>query len=308
MKVFNGRKTAARVLEEFTPYQVDKDTDLLVSGIRLWLLDSLNAEASSSDIWLLNFWNDARAFISFKEKIKFCLNSWLKTFFQHLPNTNRWINQWLDLLNELKESWAKIIVQLPIKDQRVVDAVDWIDVSQDIDNLRWDIERYWCTQSAILWLATYIFQSYWISNCVIIWSEWFIWKWVYDGLKKRCANSYSQSIAWIDKITHTPEELNRAVNQAELIISTSSHPIQLPLSIKEHVSVIDCWLIRWKLGIRWSIPMTDLLVQKYGFITPVPWGIWPLEMLYMIWKVKEVSESDIDMLLSENIVFSELEV
>lgn len=93
-----------------------------------------------------------------------------------------------------------------------------------------------------------------------------------------------------------------------MIISTASESIKLSNKIKKWVSIIDCWLIRWKLWIRWSIPMQREYIAKYNIVTPVPWWIWPFEMLYMVSKIKNISSSDMDLLLKNNIVFSEFNI
>lgn len=63
--------------------------------------------------------------------------------------------------------------------------------------------------------------------------------------------------------------------------------------------------IKWGLD---SLPMQKDSMKNYNIITPVPWGIWPLEMMYMVWKNKGLTLSDLDSLLAENIVLTELNI
>lgn len=50
------------------------------------------------------------------------------------------------------------------------------------------------------------------------------------------------------------------------------------------------------------------IMKNYNIITPVPWGIWPLEMMYMVGKNKNLTLSDLNDLLAENIVLTELNI
>lgn len=60
--------------------------------------------------------------------------------------------------------------------------------------------------------------------------------------------------------------------------------------------------------IRWTIPMDKDYINKYNIITLVPGWIWPLEMLYLVSKIKNISNEEMNTLINENIVFTEFKI
>jgi hypothetical protein len=50
--------------------------------------------------------------------------------------------------------------------------------------------------------------------------------------------------------------------------------------------------------------MKEKLFKNYNIITPTPWWIWPLEMLYLVLKVKNFNNDEIDFMLSKNVIFN----
>ena len=89
---------------------------------------------------------------------------------------------------------------------------------------------------------------------------------------------------------------------SDLLISTSDSPIILSNNIKQSwVSIIDTGFIRWRLWMRWSIDYATSNINKINFLTPVPWGIWPLEMLFLIAKIKNLVLSEVELKFRDNL-------
>lgn len=304
MLVFNWKETAKRIFKEtwYLNYEYQNTSiDLLVNWLKLSLLNWLNQKPENAELWLLMFWNDPRSFISFKEKIKISLHSNIKLWFYHLSETDEDINIGLKIIDKVINSWWRIIIQSPINNKKIINKIKKLTIFQDIDNLKWDPFRFGFTQSAIIWLSNYIINKYLCENIAIIWSEGFIWKWIMNWLK----NNYSNlNINWIDKKNNLDINKDEIINNSDLIISTASEKVNFPDTIKKGLSIIDCWLIRGNLWIRWSIPMKEKLFKNYNIITPTPWWIWPLEMLYLVLKVKNFNNDEIDFMLSKNVIFN----
>ena len=305
MLIFNWKETTQKILKEIWSYNYNNEVDLLVNGISISILGSLKSEPDNSELWLFKFWNDPRSFISFKEKIKYSIHNWISVYFDHIASED-WIEDWLLNIDKVINWWWKVIVQLPINNESIIEKIKSFPIIADIDNLQWDIDRYWCTQSAIIWLANYIINRKNINNILVIWYKWFIWKWI----QKWLSVSYpSINILWIDKVDNLSEEEEfDKISDADLIISTASSLISFPDNIKKGVSIIDCWLIRWNLWIRGSIPMWQKFIKNYNITTPVPWWIWPFEMLYMISKLKNISPTEMDILIDKNVVLSNFNI
>lgn len=125
---------------------------------------------------------------------------------------------------------------------------------------------------------------------------------------KLCKQSFPWiDIKWIDINDNISDsERESIISNTDLLISTSSDVIDIPNDIKNGLCVIDCWLIKWKLWNRWSIPINKDNIKKYSFLTPVPWWVGPLEMLYMVGKVKWLNNQEIDLLLEENLIYTNL--
>lgn len=306
MLIFDGKESVKQTLSKIGCLDFDKNIDLLINGVSLSALNILNTSTTDAELWLFMFWNDPRSFMSFKEKIKYSLHNWVKVHFSHLLDNEAWINTWIIKLNEVISTGWKVIIQLPIADPNIQDFIQNMPDSADIDNLKWNKNKYGCTQSAIMGFTHYVIWNWDINNISVIWSEWFIGKWIYEWLKK----DYPYlNIQWLDKKHPTPlEEEWRIISNTDLIVSTASESFNYVSGIKENTSAIDCWLIRWKLWLRGSLPMQKDSMKNYNIITPVPWGIWPLEMMYMVWKNKGLTLSDLDSLLAENIVLTELNI
>ncbi len=304
MHVFDGAETSKKILGKIGSWQHESWIDVLVNGVNLSVLDNLKTSTNDAEIGLFDFGNDPQSFMSFKQKIKYCIGNNIKIYFSHAIGKDD-KERALDDMNEISTRWWKVIVQLPVDDTDVLDQIHLLPSDVDIDNLQWEFGRYWCTQSAIMWLTSYLMDDYAINNIVIIWAEWFIWKWVEEWL----TNTYQGlNIQWLDKQYWCSEpEASDHLSNADLIISTASTPVMLPDNIKQWVSMIDCGFIRWELWIRWSIPMSTPLMKKYEFITPVPGWMGPFGMLFMISKLKGVSDSDMARHIQNNIVTAELQ-
>jgi len=176
MLIFNWKETTRNILEELWSYNYSKEIDLLVNWISISILKSLKSNISSTELWLFKFWNDPRSFMSFKEKIKYSIHNWINVYFDHVSKEKS-IEKALIEIDEIIDWWWRVIIQLPINSSLVKEKINSFSDYADIDNLKWDINRYWCTQSSIIWLANYIIRNRNIKEVVIIWWKWFIWKW-----------------------------------------------------------------------------------------------------------------------------------
>ncbi|MFA5748064.1 MAG: hypothetical protein WC872_03020 [Candidatus Absconditabacterales bacterium] len=304
MLVFNGKETAKRIFKEtgYLNYEYQNTSiDLLVNGLKLSLLNGLNQKPENAELGLLMFGNDPRSFISFKEKIKISLHSNIKLGFYHLSETDEDINIGLKIIDKVINSGGRIIIQSPINNKKIINKIKKLTIFQDIDNLKGDPFRFGFTQSAIIGLSNYIINKYLCENIAIIGSEGFIGKGIMNGLK----NNYSNlNINGIDKKNNLDINKDEIINNSDLIISTASEKVNFPDTIKKGLSIIDCGLIRGNLGIRGSIPMKEKLFKNYNIITPTPGGIGPLEMLYLVLKVKNFNNDEIDFMLSKNVIFN----
>lgn len=248
MLIFNSKETVRNILIKIWCYKFNKDLELLVNWINISLIEILNEKPNKSELWLFKFWNNPVSFISFKEKIKYSLMNWIKIHFKHLPDNNIWIENWINIINDIIEWWWRIIIQLPINNNKLLERIDNFNEFEDIDNLKKDTNRYWCTQSAILGLSQYIINREWVNNIIVIWSEWFIWSGVIKWLNESFQDINIMGIDLNNKLSES--EINYLFENTDLIISNSSNIIKIPKNIKKWVSIIDCWFIRWKLWIR----------------------------------------------------------
>lgn len=308
MYLLDGNSSAWNILKDIGslrtfPHEVERG--IFVKSINLSILEALNTSTQEAELGLFQFWDDFRSSISSRQKVKYCLNNWIKVFFRHLSNDEDDVEQGLSCIDNIAKQWGKIIVQLPVDNDKIKKRIQGFSWVEDIDNLKWDIDRYWCTQSAIIWLCNYIINNSNINNVVVVWHKWFVWKWVYEWLQKIFPNI---KVFWLDKKESTyKEEEYEIISQADLIVSTASEIINLPRILKSWVSIVDCWLIRWEKWIKGSVNI-DIFSTKCNFITPVPWWLWPLEMVYLVSKVKNITLAKMNDLLIKNIAFNKEKV
>ena len=265
MLILNWKESVKKALDSKWFYKESIDIDLLVDWVNLSVLDLLNSKPQESELWLFKFWNDPRSFVSFKQKIKYSLKNWIKINFNHLPISSDWINRGIEIIDTItNRSNSKIIVQLPFSDRELIERIQKLSISQDIDNLKQDENRFWCTQLAILWLTKIVVKNFNISSITIIWSNGFIWKWVFELCNNFFPGIKLKGIDINDDISQPEKEF--ILSNTDLLISTSSNVIDLPNDIKKWLCVIDCWLIKWKLWNRWSIPIRKDNYRKYNFL------------------------------------------
>lgn len=308
MLILDWRTTTENILKEINKdrkLDIDKKTtNILVNSLKISLLTNLNNKPEDSELTLIMVWNNPESFISFKEKIKILLLNNIKLSFHHLKENQEGINNAINLIKRVKNSNSKVIIQLPINNNEIYQEINNINNEQDIDNIKWIPNKLWCTQSAILSLSQYIIESYSCKNITILWSEWFIGKWLLNWIKRQNHNIIDQKIEWIDpKNTNNYNKKNDIISLSDFIISASSNVVQLEENIKNKVNIIDCWFIRWKLWIRGSIQLNEKLIKKFNIFTPVPWGIWPMEMLFLILKLRNINEIETQNLLKKHISF-----
>ena len=242
--------------------------------------------------------------MSFKQKIRYSLKNDIKIAFESFNDDQSDVTKWITMIDCVMENNGHIIVQLPITNLLINERIQNLSDHQDIDNLRSVQWKYWCTQAAIVGLTKIVMDKFNIKSIAIIWSSWFIWKWVFEKLTNDLP---SITIFWLDKNSgYSQHEEESILSWVDLIISTASSIINIPYKTKDWLCIIDCWLIRWQLWIRWSVPINKWSIEKYKFMTPVPQWIWPLEMLYMVSRIKWLDDIDIDKLLEKNIVASSL--
>ena len=149
----------------------------------------------------------------------------------------------------------------------------------------------------IISLANCLVEKYKIDVVTILWSKWFIWTNLELWINAPAVNR-------VDKIDlNFSEDLMEDLQKtSDLLISTSGSPIILSNNIKQSwVSIIDTGFIRWRLWMRWSIDYATSNINKINFLTPVPWGIWPLEMLFLIAKIKNLVLSEVELKFRDNL-------
>ena len=286
MFLFDWRSTSDKTISDFLHINQNINfTNLFVWWVNIDLVTSyFSCSLNEAEVCLFMFQKDPQAFISFKEKIKTCLKTQTKIYFRYTDEKKADFYHIKEELQKAIEMWKKIIVQLPCHHEDIMSLIQKIPNSQDIDNLNQDPNKFGCTQQGIISLANYLVEKYKIDIVTILWSKWFIWTnlelWINAPVVNR-----------VDKIDlNFSEDLMEDLQKtSDLLISTSGSPIILSNNIKQSwVSIIDTGFIRWRLWIRWSIDYASSNINKINFLTPVPWGIWPLEMLFLIAKIKNL--------------------
>ncbi|NUJ98116.1 hypothetical protein HGA92_05020 [Candidatus Gracilibacteria bacterium] len=308
MYLLDGNSSAGNILKDIGslrtfPHEVERG--IFVKSINLSILEALNTSTQEAELGLFQFGDDFRSSISSRQKVKYCLNNGIKVFFRHLSNDEDDVEQGLSCIDNIAKQGGKIIVQLPVDNDKIKKRIQGFSGVEDIDNLKGDIDRYGCTQSAIIGLCNYIINNSNINNVVVVGHKGFVGKGVYEGLQKIFPNI---KVFGLDKKESTyKEEEYEIISQADLIVSTASEIINLPRILKSGVSIVDCGLIRGEKGIKGSVNI-DIFSTKCNFITPVPGGLGPLEMVYLVSKVKNITLAKMNDLLIKNIAFNKEKV
>jgi len=268
MKILDWKQLASSIKEDLKNIIISNNIKPKLAIIHVW-------DSQASDVYVRN-------------KIKACDYIWVQTElikFSDNVTQDDLIKRIHDLNND---SWVTgLIVQLPLPDHIFVpEIIKAIDPKKDVDGFTaYNIWKMFASKdfedlppATPAWIIK-ILDEYQIDvkwmNAVVIGHSNIVWKPISTMLLNRDATVSTCHI-------HT-KNLKYYTSNADLIIS-AAWVVNLVTEdmVKDWAVVIDVWINRNEDGkICWDVDFENV-APKCSYITPVPWGVWPMTIAQLL--------------------------